>query len=169
MQDEISGAPVPATLPYAAVVNAAAVAANFWPMVAYAIFYHESIHGEVCGWWNACTVVSPDGGHGLGQLTPSASGIPIDGDYADPANNAAQAIANYLVPLRDHYVALGFSGLTLLRFIAAAYNAGESNAWAGHLRGDLDLYTTNRDYADWVTAYFNALDAGTPLETVAVA
>lgn len=86
----ILGVPVPAHLVYAEEINAAC-GDFFPPCLAYAVANRETIRGERGGLWRAATVVSPDGGHGLFQLT---SWVPDD--WADPARNAFWAVSRWL-------------------------------------------------------------------------
>lgn len=158
MTNGISGASVPAALPYAEPVNSAC-GSEFWPLLAYAIFWRETIFGETQRWWNACTVISPDGGHGLGQLTSS-----VCANWQDPRTNARYAVENFLIPARDFMLHKdpALAGEALIRCIAAAYNAGPETAWNAHLEGNVDRVTT-QDYASAVAQYYdNLLAQGHP-------
>lgn len=59
---------------------------------------------------------------------------------------------------------LGLDGYDLLRFTAAAYNAGFGGARLGHREGDCDRYTTGHNYGHDVLqrmdAFQRALEAG---------
>lgn len=162
MKYGLSGASVPANLPYAADVNRAATESDFSPLFSYAVFYRETIHGEVAGWWNAATVISADGGHGLGQITPPWNVVPAQ--WYLPYQNAMASI-KILDRALENWLPI-FQGADLLRLAAATYNAGYGNALAGHNRGNVDTYTT-KNYAAGVLAYYNALLANTSLEAVA--
>jgi hypothetical protein len=149
----IDGGTLSPDLPYAAPTLSACGVADFFPSLAYAIFWRETISGEVAGMWTAATVVSPDGGHGLGQLTS----LPIPPKWQDPYANALWALDNFLKPA-ETYWATELQGDDLVRAIAAEYNAGRSQAIAGHEAGNLDLYTTN-GYAAAVLGYYHSIVA----------
>ena len=86
---------------------------------------------------DAATVISDDGGHGLLQLTSS-----YPANWADPYANVLYAIDNFLRSAETYWSA-ELQGNNLIRAIAAEYNAGRSQAIAGHEAGNVDLYTTN--------------------------
>lgn len=132
----ISGAPVASTYPYADLTNSICLTHNFPPPLAYAIFWQESIQGQVNGKWDAATVVSGDGGHGIGQLTSS---YPDNWDV--PFTNITYAIEHFLIPAMQDWPSL--EGEDLVRAVAATYNAGYGNAYQGHQQGDVDMYTTD--------------------------
>jgi hypothetical protein len=152
----ISGAPIPATLPYASNVTAACIQGDMPPCFVYAIAWRESISGELEGLWpNASTVVSTDNGHGLMQLTSS-----WPDNWAIPTANAEYAIDEFILPAIRYWHGLQqFSGDDLVRLVAATYNAGLGNAIKGHEAGNVDLYTTN-NYAAGILANLKALVAG---------
>jgi hypothetical protein len=152
MRDGISGDPVPESYPYSSATNTAANGHDFFPMVAYAIFWQESIGGEVAGNWIASTVVSPDGGHGLGQLTSS-----WPENWENPYANADYAVVHFMLPAYQYW-RNSLQGPDLVRAIAASYNAGLGNAIAGHARGDLDKYTTDNYAARALVSYQRLLN-----------
>lgn len=152
---DISGRPIPKTLPYAAAIQTPCLQLGYPPCLAYAIAWRESISGEVHGSWNACTVLSSDGGHGLFQLTSS---FPEGWDNEDV--NIRYALNSFLIPALHQFARRGLSGDVLARVCAAAFNAGEEAAWEAHLAGDVDLATTGNDYAGAVLATFHRLIQG---------
>jgi len=152
----VSGASIPASLKYADPITRACAAYRngFPPCFAYAIAWNETIGGEYAGIWTASTVVSPDGGHGLFQLTSPEEFIPQM--WTDPYQNGVAAVAHWIMPDVTFWVDLGLSGPTLVRAVAASFNAGiggvdpntgeASGAYGGHLRhGDVDAFTTKSD------------------------
>lgn len=157
MNHGISGAPIPSGLPYADIIQAACEQRNFWPCVAYAIACNETIIGQLNGKWDAATVVSEDGGHGLFQLTSS-----WPDNWEDPAANTAYALDHFLLNARDEWLtwSKGIEGTDLVRAIAATFNAGFGGAWKGHENGDVDLYTTD-DYGARAAAIYERLITGT--------
>lgn len=154
MQFGISGKPIPPALRYASAINKAC-GDTFFPLVAYAIACNESIVGEIAGKWNACTVCSADGGHGLFQLTSSWPAA-----WDDPDANARYAVQHFLYPalLQWRVNAPNVLGDDLVRAIAATFNAGFGLAWDGHKRGDVDLYTTDR-YGQRALSYYRSLES----------
>jgi hypothetical protein len=152
---DISGRPIPKTLPYAATIQAPCVELGFSPCLAYAIAWRESISGEVHGTWNAATVLSGDGGHGLFQLT---STFPEGWD--DENINVRYALSNFLIPALHQFARRGLRGEDLIRLVAASFNAGESAAWEAHLAGNVDLATTGNDYSTCVLASYGRLVKG---------
>lgn len=156
----ISGSPVSLHLPYAAPINKAAEVQDFWPMVIYAVAYRETIVSQLNGSIpSAASYVSYDNGHGLCQLTSSWPDL-----WEDPETNAAYAIRYFLQPAVTFWnESMGYSGLTLLKCVFAEYNAGRGQAMAGHLLGDVDMYTSN-GYAQACLYYFeNLATKGSPV------
>jgi hypothetical protein len=154
----ISGAPIPAHLPYASAIQAGCQAANFPPCVAYAIAWRETISGEVAGLWvpqDACTVLSGDGGHGLFQLTSS-----FPNDWTDAAANIRFALEQFLLPGMAFFTGNGLVGDDLIRAIAAGFNSGNGTAWENHLLGNVDLGTAGNNYASSVLANYHLLITG---------
>jgi hypothetical protein len=128
------------------------------PALAYAIAMHESIRGEIDDHWTAATVVSRDGGHGLFQLTSS-----WPENWEDPAANARFAVAMYLEPAFAFWTTYyHLEGADLVRAIAAEFNAGRSNALAGHHAGNVDLYTTDNYAAAVLALYTRLVDSPEP-------
>ena len=156
---DISGVSIPKTLPYAAVIQAPCLELGFPPCLAYAIAWRESISGEVSGSWNACTVLSGDGGHGLFQLTSSFP----DG-WEDEDVNIRYALNTFLIPSLHQFFRRGLVGDALVRLVAAAFNAGETAAWEAHLAGDCDIATTGNNYASSILSTFHRLIKGEPPE-----
>ncbi len=148
----MSGGPLPANLPYAQDVIAAC-GSNFPPLVAYSVAARETIMGQLAGEWNAATVVSGDGGHGLFQLTSS-----FPSNWQDPQANARYAMENWLVPDMNWWRSQipGLQGDDLIRCIAASFNAGRGGAWRGHQEGSIDLYTTD-NYGSGVLSIYKSL------------
>lgn len=146
----ISGAPVASNRLYASIINDVCVRLNFPPRLAYAVAMNETIIGEMNGKWNACTIVSFDGGHGLFQLTSS-----WPDDWADPVANTEYAVKNFLRDAFDTFVTR-VSGDDLVRCVAAAFNAGLGAAVAAHARGDVDRCTTDR-YGERALENYHAL------------
>lgn len=148
MRNGISAKPVDESLPYAEEINTACQVGGFSPLVAYAVKWNETADLP-----NAATVVSADDGHGLFQLTASwPSG------WRDPYTNALYAVDNFLVPAETYWAPI-VQGEDLVRCIAAEFNAGRSNAIAGHQNGDVDKYTTN-DYGRRALATYHKLLSG---------
>jgi hypothetical protein len=145
----VSGAPLPAGLPYGEQITAAAKALDFPPALAYAIKICET------GRDDPPDICSGDGGHGLFQLT---SYVPAGWD--DPQTCAHYAILDWLLPdaLRI-FRELELAGDDLVRAVAAAFNAGWGGMLRGHLAGDVDRYTTNR-YGERALSHYRALAAG---------
>jgi hypothetical protein len=159
----VSGAQVLPDLPYAVDVTSAcsAVRNGFPACFAYAIAWRETIReygadaaGRLQDGWE--TLPANEVGHGLFQLTAS-----YPTSWADPIANTKWAIAHFLLPdvafMLDQGPAL--SGLTLVKLVAAAFNAGPGRAWQAHLEGDVDLATTN-GYAADVASIYSQLIAG---------
>lgn len=155
----ISGEPIPAKLIYSEYIQKACDERNFWPLFAYAVACRESIIGEMNGKWNARSVLSSDGGHGLFQLTSS-----WPNNWQDPYANACYAIDNFLTPLTNQWreAVPGLEGDDLIRCVAASFNAGFGGAWSGHERGDVDLYTSNNYGAGVLAIYHNLCEKGSP-------
>lgn len=151
----ISGKPIPKTLPYAATIQAPCVELGFSPCLAYAIAWRESISGEVNGAWDARTILSGDGGHGLFQLT---SAFPEGWENEDV--NVRYALSTFLVPALHQFARRGLLGDDLARLVAASFNAGERAAWEAHLAGNVDLATTGNDYSSSVLLNFHRLIKG---------
>ena len=155
MRYGISGVSIPKQLPYAATIQAPCLELGFPPCLAYAIAWRESISGEVNGSWDAATVLSGDGGHGLFQLT---STFPEGWD--DEAINVRYALSNFLIPALHQFARRALRGDDLIRLVAASFNAGERAAWEAHLAGDCDLATTGNNYSTCVLASFDRLIKG---------
>jgi hypothetical protein len=154
----LSGASVASGLLYAGAINGSAQRANFPPPLLYAICFIESIGGEYNDEWNAATVISADGGHGLGQLTAS-----YPDNWSDPSANADYAVSVFLVPAVNYWHGnMQLTGEALIKCVAATYNAGLGNAQLGFTDGNVDEYTTGHDYGRRCIAVYNALVAGGP-------
>lgn len=156
MEFGISGQPVPSNLPYSEVINYVCQKYNFSPCLAYAIAWREVIVLEVNGTIeNALTEVSPDGGHGLFQLTET---WPVD--WEDAASNTQFAVTFYLIPALTFWSQVeGLTGEDLVKCIAAEFNCGRGMALRGHKNGNVNLYTTN-NYASGVLANYDKLIIG---------
>jgi hypothetical protein len=155
---DISGVSIPKlnpALPYATTIQAPCLEHGFPPCVAYAIAWRESISGEVHGSWNAATVLSGDGGHGLFQLT---SEFPEGWDDEDI--NVRYALSNFLIPDLHQFARRGLRGDDLVRLVAASFNAGATAAWEAHLTGNVDLATTGNDYSACVLETYQRLVKG---------
>ena len=154
---DISGAPLPKGLPYGATIQAACEepGKSFPPCLAYAVAWRESISGETHGSWNARTVLSNDGGHGLFQLTSS-----FPEGWEDENINVRYALDYFLIPSLEQFGDRGLRGDNLVRLVAASFNAGDSAAWESYLAGNVDLATTGNDYAASVLANFHRLIKG---------
>lgn len=155
----ISGNTVDNTLPFGQIVNNACVAISdpFWPAVAYAIAWRETIYGQTQGWWDAQTVISKDGGHGLFQLTTS-----FPDNWAEPSANAVYALQNFLVPAVKYWAPKGFASWSLVKLVAASFNAGIGGAEKGHNVGNCDAFTTGADYGSAVVRVAQELLAHKP-------
>ena len=156
MIDGISGAPIPTVLRYAQPIQQACEAyPTFPPCLAYAIAFRETIGGEIAGLWvSAATVLSADEGHGLFQLTSS-----YPSDWTDVNANSRYALEHFLVPSLDFFAGRGLTGVSLIRCIAAGFNSGNETAWENHLRGNVDLGTTD-NYAAAVLNNYQRLISG---------
>ena len=157
----ISGAPIPRgvtpPLPYRDTIQRPCEELQFPPCLAYAIAWRESISGEVHGSWNARTVLSGDGGHGLFQLTSS-----FPEGWDDEAINVRYALSNFLIPALHQFARRDLRGDGLVQLVAASFNAGESAAWEAHLAGNVDLATTGNNYAEKALENFHRLIKGEP-------
>jgi hypothetical protein len=165
----LSGALIPSSLKYSDPIQAAADTKNFWPLVAYSIAWRESIAGELAGLWpNALTVVASDNGSGICQVTPAGWWSPEMNsawgaiDWTNPQENAEYAIEWFLEPASVYWQGEGYEGTTLLKFIAAEYNAGRERVIEAHAKGNVDLATTNGYAAAIVSIYTNLLERGVP-------
>ncbi len=159
MINGISAAPIPQRLKYAEPIQAVCQAKNFFPCLAYAIAWRETISGEVTGSWKANSVIAPDYGYGLFQLTyPLVKPWPPN-NWEDPATNAAFALDHYLIPAYQFFTSRGIFGNPLVLCIAAGFNEGVQTAWTYHLLGNVDIGTTN-GYASAVLANYQRLIAG---------
>lgn len=147
MRNGIVATPLDLSLQCAQQINAACIAGDFFPYVAFAIKWNETANLP-----DAATVVSGDGGHGLFQLTSS---FPLN--WADPYENALYAVDEFLKPA-ERYWAHELQGDDLVRAIAAEFNAGRTQAIEGHERGNLDLYTTNNYAARALVTFHKLLD-----------
>jgi hypothetical protein len=158
----VAGNGLPSGLSYGEPIEAAAVAQSFPPCWLYAHGWQETI--KVAGWiesmgYEPANYISGDGGHGIFQLTAS-----VPNDWQDPQVNATYAITQFLRPAIAYWNGTyGYTGDTLIRCVAAQYNAGLGGAQAGHNEGDVGKYTTHTDgvsYSDLVLKYFQQLVAG---------
>lgn len=152
----MSGAPIPLALPYASNVTAPCISHDVPPCLLYGIAWRESISGELLGLWpDAATVVAPDQGHGLCQLTSS-----WPDDWAIPSANVDYAITEFVLPAIRYWHGLqGFSGDTLVLLVAATFNEGLGAAEKYHASGDVDAGTTDR-YGHGVLANYRNLVNG---------
>ena len=152
MRNGISGAPLPQGFPYASII-AQVCGETFFPCLVGAIKMNETGLGYGPTTEND---ISGDGGHGIMQLTSS-----FPADWQDPATNIHYAVSTFLVPAYDNWTSPPYSlqGDSLVRAIAASYNAGFGNAVRWHNEyGDVDHGTTNR-YGDRALAHYkNLLD-----------
>lgn len=153
----ISGQALPAGLRYGDEISAACAAYNFPPCFAYAIAWRESIRGEAGGKWNAATVVSADGGHGLFQLT---SYVP-DG-WSDPLTNAEAALKYWLLPnVNAFYDRFELRGDALVKAAADAFNRGYGAVAADLSAGrDPDAASSGGNYGADVLNQYQRLAAG---------
>lgn len=166
----ISGAPVPVSLRYAADIQKAADDEGFWPLFAYAVAFRESIGGELAGLWpSAATVISGDNGHGICQPTPAPWWTPRMNaawaaiDWQNPCENMRFGIKWFLSPAVDFWNGQeGFIGTSLIRLVAAEYNAGRPATMKAHEEGDVDRATTNGYAAAVLGIYENLVTRGVP-------
>jgi len=173
----ISGGPLPSGLPYADAIQTAFEEANLSPMFGYAEGSEESIKLEVSGYLveaygagtTAANVVSTSGGYGLFQLTPSASGIALPENWQDPLVNARFAVEHWFNAAAQggfpYWTAapFDFEGTTLIKCVAASFNAGLGGAMRGHEEGDVDTYTENGNYGQRVVdAYLKLITGKVP-------
>ncbi len=85
-------------------------------------------------------------GSWVSQLGMSA----LDEGFCPRFTPALLYALDYLQAKRARAVHLGIPEDLRLRFALAAYNAGEYGALRGFREGDVDKYTTGRDYSAWV-------------------
>lgn len=131
----ISGQPLPASFPYASIINQLC-GDRTPPCLVGAIKFNET--GLGCG-PETENCVSFDGGRGVMQLTSS-----YPSDWTDPRSNIGYAIAHFIDPAIDAWIALGLQGDDLVRAVAASYNEGLGTAELAHkTRDDVDAYTTH--------------------------
>ncbi|GAC1584006.1 MAG: hypothetical protein NVS3B7_19400 [Candidatus Elarobacter sp.] len=157
----LSGVPVPDTLRYAREITRAATDAQASPCALYAIAWRETLAGERSGWLrsafgtDAAHVVSPDGGHGIFQLTDS-----FPPNWQDPYTNAKYAAERFYDPYLALWINRGFSGPTLLKLAADDFNAGDRRVKLWHDLGNADGATTGGNYGTDVLVIFSNLLAG---------
>ena len=159
----VSGQPLPGGIAYGSEISQAAAQTNFPPCWLYAHGYQETI--KVAGWMETmgktpANFISDDGGHGIFQLTAS-----YPPNWQVPYANACYAVIQYLMPAIKYWNSTyGLLGDQLMRCVAAEYNAGRSNAEAGHNHGDVGMFTTKdadgNEYPDLVMKYYHQLAAG---------
>lgn len=163
----ISGAPIPGTLPFAHEITLACAAKNFPPCFAYAIKGNETAESTDAALIQYGHVgdLMPDGsnaGHGIFQLTDS-----WPSNWADPLANTLYAIDRFLQPAIDFWTAHKFGGESLVKAVAASFNAGTMTAWDYHVRfSDVDGVpprSTTDKYGARVLAKYLALIEGKPL------
>jgi hypothetical protein len=155
----ISGAPIPGGLlggglAYADAITLAALELDFPPILAYAVANRETIRGQRAGLWNASSVLSPDGGRGLFQLTSWAPD-----QWRMPYVNAHWAVVRWLAPSLTHYAIVHRKrGDDLIAATADAFNSGAAAICALCEEGrNPDIATTGGNYGRDVTACFHAL------------
>lgn len=153
----ISGQPLPAGLLYGSEITAACLAYNFPVCFAYAIAWRESIRGESGGKWTAATVVSPDGGHGLFQLTSY-----VPNGWSDPLTNAEAALQYWLLPnVNAFYDRFELRGDPLVKAAADAFNRGYGAVSANlTAKKDPDAGSTGHDYGSDVLSQYHKMAAG---------
>lgn len=163
----IAAGPLPAGLPYADAITQAFEEADLSPLFGYAVATEESIRGEVRGWWpSAVLVISPDGGYGLFQPTPSTSGIALPANWQDPLVNARNAVKNWFLTTEQGGFPLWtappytLEGDALAKCVGASYNGGVGAAELSYGEGNVDARTTGHDYGARVLANMAALAAG---------
>ena len=141
MKDGIISGTIPINNLYAWPIQQAADRRGTSAFLCYAIAETETIDGELAGLWKAATVVSADEGHGLFQLTYS-----YPANWDDPQANALWAIDTFILPAWTFWCQppYNFVGDSLVRAIAAEFNSGRNNAFAGHAAGNIGLYTSKR-------------------------
>jgi hypothetical protein len=148
LRNGIYAGPLDLTLSYSVPIDKACKDNDFSSLLAYAIKLNET--GNLP---NACEVISYDNGHGLFQLTYS-----WPENWTDAYTNAAYAVTQFLRPAEDYWAGVrGEQGDDLIRCIAAEFNAGRTQACAGHDEGDVDKYTTNRYGARALSNYHSLL------------
>lgn len=165
---EISGKSLPSSFPFATVINeACSEFHNMPPLFVGAIAWRETL--SVMSPEAARVFVSGDDGHGIFQLTSS-----WPDDWQDPRASCDFAIDQFLERGIGYWHGLhGFTGVNLIRLVAATYNAGlgwwygpgdrrNSGAIGGHMEGDVDKYTTDRYGSGVLTIFQNLLATGKP-------
>jgi hypothetical protein len=155
----LSGQPLPEGLAYGSEISAACAAANFPACFAYAIAWRETIRGERNGKWDAATVVSADGGHGLFQLTSY-----VPNGWSDPLTNAEAALKYWLLPnVNSFYDRFGLRADALVKAAADAFNRGYGAVSADVSAGrDPDRASAGGNYGSDVLAQYHRLVAGNP-------
>lgn len=162
MLNGISGASLPVGFPLRDAITAACAKRNFPPCFAGAVKLNETElstdPGELEEGADPATGCLPNGdnaGHGSFQLTVE---WPIG--WADPEVNCGFAIDKFLAPAITFWVGKGFSGVDLVRAVAASYNAGTETVWEWHVKySDVDHGTTDR-YGARALEHFKNLIAG---------
>lgn len=173
----ISGAPVPAFVPFAAEITAACAAypGGFPPCFLAAIKINETdgSHNpsemQEGTWPGSDFLALPDGsgpdsnnpaGHGPFQLTAQ-----WPSDWADPRASASYALRYFLAPAIQFFLdrVSGISGSPLVKCGAAAFNAGPGGAWAGYVDGSVDKYDTDGYGERAVLAYEALVEGKRPL------
>ena len=149
MRNGIFGTSLDLSIRFAREITAACAATDWFPYVVAAIQQNETSALP-----NAATIVSPDGGHGVMQLTAT-----YPENWADPYANILYAIEHFLKPAEAYWCG-HVQGEDLVRAIAAEYNAGRGNAILGHKAGNLDLYTTDHYAARALQAYLRLVHDG---------
>jgi hypothetical protein len=157
-RDGVSGAPVPASFPFASNFDNLGGKYNVSPNLCAAIKYNETGLGTnpaVLEYGCTSSGYFPNGdpcGHGLMQLTSS-----WPPNWQDADTNIGYAITNFIIPAWEYWGPGGghggYTGDDLVRLIAASYNAGIGGAQKGHDQGNCDLYTTNNYAARALKAY----------------
>lgn len=151
MRDGIDGAPLPAGFPYKDIIEQVCLDNGVAPCLVGAIKMNETGLGQGPGTEND---ISGDGGHGIMQLTSS-----FPDNWQDPTANISYAVEHFIVPAWADWDET-LQGDDLVRAIAATYNAGYGSAYAGHVKGNVDLYSTD-NYGARCLAKYTALIGGT--------
>ena len=150
MKRGVSGAPIPARLPFADAVTVACAKYDFPPCLAYAVRQNETDSSTDPAEMQIGSIgdYMPDGsnaGHGPFQLTSS---YPVSSnpayDWSNPYENALYAVEVFLQPAWVFWTEnTDLEGDDLVRAVSVSFNAGIGAAWAAHLAGNLDMASTD--------------------------
>jgi hypothetical protein len=164
----VSGAPVPAFVPFYAEITTACAEypGGFPPLFLAAIKCNETGDShdpaEIQEGGDPHTLLLPDGSNaGVSPFQLTAS---YPTDWRDPLVAARYALRFFLAPAVQFFLdrVPGIGGDALVKCGAAAYNSGEGGAWSGYVRGNVDDFDTDGYGARAVAAMHDLLDGRMP-------